>query len=98
MERKDRLFEMMIVAELIEQELVALRHSLDLRKRTIDHCRNCSNPPQGVVDELAFTGNEILQRLGHLNRLLIGREATFARPYPGIHCEPDFSADRSGAT
>jgi hypothetical protein len=64
----------------------------------IDHCRNCSNPPQEVVDQLAFTGDEILRRLGGINRLLAEREATFAWPSSVKHCELDLSVDGSGAT
>jgi len=91
-----RCFEIVVVAELIEQELVALRRSLDLRKRTIDLCRNCSNPPQDVVDRLAFSGDEILRRLGEINRRLTGREATFSWSSSATRCELDPSLDRSG--
>ncbi|HEV2378897.1 MAG TPA: hypothetical protein VG206_03765 [Terriglobia bacterium] len=76
-------FEMAVVAELIEQEFAALRQSLDLRKQVIDHCRDFPMPPQDVVDQLRGTGDEILRKLGEINRLVRGKEATFTRPPPG---------------
>ena len=80
MEREERYFEMLVVTELIEQEFAALRHWIDLRKQAIDQCRNCPTPPQDVVKQLLNTGDEVLHRLGQINRLVSGREATFARP------------------
>jgi hypothetical protein len=81
-EENERYFEMVVVTELIEQEFAVLRHSIDLRKQAIDHCRDFPMPPQDVVDQLRATGDEILRRLGEINRLVRGREATFTRP-PG---------------
>lgn len=80
MRQAEPYFEMAVVTELIEQELGALRRSIDLRKQEIDHCRDFPKPPQDVVDELRFIGDEVLRRLGAINRLVAGREATFTQP------------------
>ena len=82
--RKDEgYFEMVVVTELIEQELAALRQWVDRRKETIDVCRNCLAPPADLVKQLWATGDQVLRRLGQINRLTRGTEATFARPGGG---------------
>jgi 16S rRNA U1498 N3-methylase RsmE len=80
MGEQERYFEMVVVTELIEQELAALRHWIDLRKEAVEQCRNYPNPPADVLKRIQVTGDEVLRRLGQINRLVTAREATFARP------------------
>ena len=75
----DRYFEMVVVTELIEQEVAALRRWIDRRKEVIDQCRNCFMAPPDVLEGMLFTGDEVLHKLGQINRLVTGKEATFAR-------------------
>ncbi|HEV2379463.1 MAG TPA: hypothetical protein VG206_06665 [Terriglobia bacterium] len=84
MQEGEPYFELVVVAELIEQEFADLRQSLDLRKQVIDHCRDFPMPPQDVVDQLRVSGDEILRKLGEINRLVRGREATFTPPPAAI--------------
>ena len=84
MGEREQYFEMEVVTELIEQEFTALRHWIDLRKQMIEHCRNCPKPPEDVLKKLQVTGDEVLRRLGEINRLVMGKEATFARGAGGL--------------
>ena len=83
MGHQERCFAMVVVTELIEQEFAALRRWIDLRKETIDRCRNCPMPPANILKQISVTGDEVLHRLGKINRLVTGREATFASPVNG---------------
>jgi hypothetical protein len=73
-------FELEVIAELIEQEFAAMRRWLDLRKQSIHRCRKSPRPPDDALQKLRLSGDEVLRRLGEINRLLMGAEATFMRP------------------
>jgi len=76
-EARDWYFETQVVTELIEQEYAVLREWIDRRKQMINHFRNSTKPPDDDVRQLLVMGDEVWRRLGEINRLAVGREATF---------------------